>query len=386
MKQGLTKTKLALGLAVGGALSAALAFGPGILSAQASAAALFSGPAAAVVHHGGGGSGLIAATASVTGLTEEAVRTALQSGQTLTQIAEANGKTAAAVIAAARTALATRLAQSVTDGKLTQAEADAKLAAFDSTAEAQMTSTTLGEERGPRGGSGFGVRGGGSQGLVAATVTVTGLTEQDVRTALQSGQTLAQIAEANGKTADAVVAAARTALQAQLAQAVTDGKLTQAEADARLAAFDAAAPTLMTSTHLSRGGSRGDGGGFGRAGGPQSLIAATASVTGLSQAGVMTALSGGQTLAQIAEANGQTAAAVIAAARTTLQDQLSQAVTAGTLTQAEADAKLAAFDASAEGWMTSALPTRQHGPRQPGGPTTQDPQQSPTPAAPTSNS
>ncbi len=132
MKQGLTQTKLAIGLAVGGALSAALAFGPGILSAQASASALFSGPTAAVAHHGGGGSGLIAATASVTGLTEEAIRTALQSGQTLTQIAEANGETAAAVIAAARTALETRLAQSVTDGKLTQAEADAKLAAFDS--------------------------------------------------------------------------------------------------------------------------------------------------------------------------------------------------------------------------------------------------------------
>ncbi len=79
-----------------------------------------------------------------------------------------------------------------------------------------MTSTTLGEGRGPRGGSGFGARGGGSQGLVAATVSVTGLTEQDVRTALQSGQTLTQIAEANGKTAEAVIAAARTALQAQL--------------------------------------------------------------------------------------------------------------------------------------------------------------------------
>ncbi len=46
----------------------------------------------------------------------------------------------------------------------------------------------------------------------------------------------------------------------------------------------------MTSTHLSRGGSRGDGGGFGRSGGPQSLIAATGSVTGLSEADVMTAL------------------------------------------------------------------------------------------------
>jgi len=244
------KTKTAFGLAVGGALALTLAFAPTLANAQTTTTtvAVVTG---SVLNHGGGRThGLVAATVSVTGLTEADVRTALQSGQTLTQIAEANGKTEAAVIAAARTALADKLSQSVTDGKLTQAEADAKLADFDATASAQMNSTTLGQ-RGGRGdglGRGDGVRGGRAQSLIAATVSVTGLTEADVRTALQSGQTLTQIAEAEGKTAAAVIAAARETYATALSEAVAAGTLTQAQADARLAAFDAAAPGWMTTT------------------------------------------------------------------------------------------------------------------------------------------
>ena len=249
------KTKTAFGLAVGGALALTLAFAPTLANAQTTTTtvAVVTG---SVLNHGGGRThGLVAATVSVTGLTETDVRTALQSGQTLTQIAEANGKTEAAVIAAARTALTDRLSQSVTDGKLTQAEADAKLADFDATAPEQMNSTTLGQ-RGGRGdggrgdglGRGDGVRGGRAQSLIAATVSVTGLPEADVRTALQSGQTLTQIAEAEGKTAAAVIAAARETYATALSEAVAAGTLTQAQADARLAAFDAAAPGWMTTT------------------------------------------------------------------------------------------------------------------------------------------
>lgn len=377
----MTKTKRTIGLVVGGALAAALAFAPGFFNVQANAEALISGVTAAVAHHGGGGGNLLAATATVTGLTEEEVRTALQGGQTLAQIAEANNKTTADVIAAARSALQAQLAQAVADGKLTQAEADARLATFDASAEAQMTRAMPG--RGLRGGATDGPRMNGSQVLVAATATVTGLTQDEVRTAQRSGQTLAQIAEANGQTADAVIAAARTTYQQQLAQAVADGNLTQAESDAKLATFDASASGWMTSAMPGRGGLPGGVAGFGRQGGPKSLIAATATVTGLSEIDVLTALHGGQTLAQIAEANGQTSAAIIAKARATLEQSLITAVSAGTLTQAQADAQLAAFDASAEGWMTSAMPNSHRGPHGPGD---QAPPQTPTQAAPTSNS
>lgn len=152
----MTKMKTALGLAVGGALVMAFAFAPSFVQAQANASTTAMALAADLEHHGGGSRGLIAATASVTGLTEQAVQTELQSGKTLTQIAEANGKTADAVIAAARTALQTQLGQAVTDGKLTQADADARLADFDANAASLMTSTTLNQriepnrQHGPR--------------------------------------------------------------------------------------------------------------------------------------------------------------------------------------------------------------------------------------------
>ncbi len=252
----MTIKRIAIGLAVGGALVAALAFAPTLANADTSNGSWFGLPAAVGLEHRGGGGAreLIAATVTVTGLTEQEVRTALQGGQTLTQIAESKGKTAAAVIAAARATLEASLKQAVTDGKLTQTQADAQLAAFDTSAPTWMTSTTVGQERGGRGdfdGMGRGLN--GAHSLIEATASVTGLTERAVMTELQAGKTLTQIAEANGKTADAVIAAARATLEASLKQAVTDGKLTQTQADAQLAAFDLSASTWMTSAMMMPG-------------------------------------------------------------------------------------------------------------------------------------
>ena len=212
---------------------------------------------------GGGAEGLVSATASVTGLTQQEVMTQLQAGQSLAQIATDNGKTADDVIAAARTELSTRLAQDVTDGRLTQAQADARLADFDANAPTLVNSTTLGTEHGF--GPGFdggrhgGPRGNGPEAFISATAIVTGLTAQDVMTQLQSGQSLAQIAQDNGKTADDVIAAARAELSTKLSAAVTAGSLTQAQADAKLAAFDANAATIVNDTNFGAFGPHGHG-------------------------------------------------------------------------------------------------------------------------------
>lgn len=204
----------------------------------------------------------------------------------------------------------------------------------------------------PAKGFHFGLHRGGSKTLITAAANVTGLTAQEVLTQLQSEQTLAQIAESKGKTADDVIEAARALLQEQLSQDVAAGWITQAQADAALEQFDANAPALMTNANLGFGGAgrgfgrRGHGFGFGHHGGG-TFISATASVTGLTTDEVLAQLQSGQSLAQIAESNGKTAEDVIAAARTQLEDLLDQAVADGRLTQAQADAKLANFDAAA---------------------------------------
>jgi hypothetical protein len=100
------------------------------------------------------------------------------------------------------------------------------------------------------GGHHGGPGGGGAEALVSATASVTGLTTQEVITQVQAGKSLAQIAQDKGKTADDVIAAARAALVTKLAAAVTAGQITQAQSDAKLAAFDANAATLVNSTTL----------------------------------------------------------------------------------------------------------------------------------------
>ena len=87
---------------------------------------------------------------------------------------------------------------------------------------------------GPRGpGFGFG-RGGG----LSAAAGYLGLSPSQLITKLQSGQTLAQIAEAtSGKSVAGLVAAMTAAQKTELDNAVKAGRLTQAQADSLSAAL-----------------------------------------------------------------------------------------------------------------------------------------------------
>jgi hypothetical protein len=68
-----------------------------------------------------------------------------------------------------------------------------------------------------------------------AAAAVIGVTTDELQTALQGGQTLAEVAVANGSTAQAVIDALVAELQAHLDEEVASGEHTQEEADARLA-------------------------------------------------------------------------------------------------------------------------------------------------------
>jgi len=118
------------------------------------------------------------------------------------------------------TSLKEALAGLVSDGSITQAQAD-------------EVATTIAEAR-PE-GLGRGGHGGGGGIDMAAAAAALGISEDELQTQTQAGQTLADIAEAEGveqaDLVDALVAAAKT----RLAEAVTAGRLTQAEADSRAA-------------------------------------------------------------------------------------------------------------------------------------------------------
>jgi|GEM_PF-1061929 len=148
---------------------------------------------------------LIGATAEATGLKAKDVAQALNSGQSLAQIAQAHGKTADDIVKAARTKLQDRLKQAVANGRQTQARADATLVQFDQAAPTIVADTNLGQQirRANVKRRSF------VNPLVKATADVTGLQPQEVQQELRAGQSLAQIAQAHGKTSDDILAKLR---------------------------------------------------------------------------------------------------------------------------------------------------------------------------------
>jgi hypothetical protein len=70
-----------------------------------------------------------------------------------------------------------------------------------------------------------------------AVATLLNMSLADLQTALQDGQTLAQIAKDHGRTANDVIDVLVAAVRAHFAPEVAAGEHTQAEADAMIAAF-----------------------------------------------------------------------------------------------------------------------------------------------------
>lgn len=126
----------------------------------------------------------------------------------------------------------------VTDGTITQQQAD-------------QVATTLGSADLGRGGHGG--REGFGPGLSTAA-TALGITKAELRTALEAdGATLASVAKARGVAVDKLIGALVDAGKARIAQAVTDGELTQAQADEKLADLQARVTERVNSTRPVRG-------------------------------------------------------------------------------------------------------------------------------------
>jgi hypothetical protein len=93
---------------------------------NADAFPIFPGPARGFDHHGGL-IGKLDAAAGYLGVTEDQLRTELQGGKTLAQVAQAHGKTAAGLVEALVAAAKQHLDADVAAGRLTQAQADQML-------------------------------------------------------------------------------------------------------------------------------------------------------------------------------------------------------------------------------------------------------------------
>ena len=148
-----------------------------------------------------------------------------------------------------------------------------------------------------------------------------------------------------------------TRLQEVIKPLVDAGTLTQSQADSVVETLVAAGPMGG-----GRGGHRGGGPGL-------SVVATT---LGMTEAEVRDAISGGQTLAQLAEAKGSSGQALIDAILVERKAHLDEEVAAGEHTQAEADAKLAEATTRVTDLVNNTDASNQmgpggHGPRGPRG-------------------
>ena len=112
-------------------------------------------------------------------------------------------------------------------------------------------------DRGPRGDRGD---------RAQATADLLGIDVEDLQAAFQQGQTLAEIAEANGVDVQTIIDAKVAEVTERLNAAVEAGRLTAAEADEKLADLEAQVTTRVNEGGPVRGGdgerpARGDRGG-----------------------------------------------------------------------------------------------------------------------------
>ncbi len=226
MKRTLRSTLAGLGITV------VLASGLALTAPGAAQAARTPGAQAVVTHleaqRGGERTGrrgaplvaaLVRATAEATGLSTQDVVTALRSGQSLAQIAAANGSSAEAVVQAVTAKARERLDRQVAAGRLSQERADEQLARLTTQATDLVNDTTLGTKIDERIDT---VRTRAvTPGLVRAASDITGLPVGDIAGRLRDGESLEQIVRSAGADPTAVIDAATAAFRAAAEQAMS---------------------------------------------------------------------------------------------------------------------------------------------------------------------
>jgi hypothetical protein len=178
----------------------------------------------------------------------------------LADVAEQLGVEPGELTDALREAYTSRIDRAVEDGRLTAEQADA----LKERLEAGDVPLLMGPWGGH--GPGHGFHGGGLAGGLDAAAEYLGLSEGELRTALEEGDTLAEAAEAQDKPVEGLVDAMVAAARADLDEAVEEGRITEEMRDSMLSTLEERIRDHVNegSRHLPGGhGHRGSGPFFG---------------------------------------------------------------------------------------------------------------------------
>ena len=185
----------------------------------------------------------LSVAAEAIGISEDELRTALEGGQSIAQVAEANGVDVQTVIDAMVAAGTERLETAIDELP-------------DRVAEAVQREGLPDRGPGGPGGPGHG-RGHFGAGLDAAAEAM-GIESEELRAALEDGSTIAEVAEAKGVDVQTVIDALVADAETHLDDAVAAGKLTEEQA-ATMKAYLTDRITAMVNGEGPHGGPEAEG-------------------------------------------------------------------------------------------------------------------------------
>ena len=180
---------------------------------------------------------LLKAAAQYIGVDRAELVKEARSGRTLAQIATAHGKSVDGLKAAMLAAVKTKLDAAVSAGKMTAQQARTKLARAQSLIDRIVNGRISAAKQ----------RAGKSR-LLNVSARYIGVTPKALRAELKAGKSLAQVATSHGKTVAGLKEALLKPLQARLDKAVASGRITSAQAQARLDRLSARVDRLLNRT------------------------------------------------------------------------------------------------------------------------------------------
>ena len=236
-----------------------------------------------------------------------------------------------------------RIDAQVQAGELDQEQADALKQRLEA-GDVPLVGGGLRGERGERERGGFrlgpgeGHRGGRVMIDLGTAATYLGLDAEELRAKLEAGQSLADVAKAQGKTTDGLKQAFTESITKSLDEQVASGELSADEKADILADLPAHLDEVIAGT-APRGGPGRHGRGFGGPDGPgfglMGAVDAASTYLGLSLEELRTQLGDGKTLAEIATAQGKTVDGLKQALTEAVTKTLDERVVAGDLTEAD---------------------------------------------------
>lgn len=254
------------------------------------------------------------AVAEILGMTVEELQAAKDEGTRTMDLIESAGLTLEEFRTAFEAAAPGIVEQAVADGAITQEQANAILA------KGLWMFGRGGPGKHGGGSGGFGLHGDGvlQPYLESAVAEILGMTVEELQAAKDEGTRTVELIEAAGLTTDEFQAAMEEALPGLVEQALTDGVITQAQAD-----------------YLLENGLRGAKG-YLRSALQEYIDAATADILGVTVEELQTAREEG-TVADLLDAAGLTREDLQTALEAATPDLIEQALADGLITQAQAD-------------------------------------------------